>query len=876
MHRISVPMTRCGIMAAAIMLLSAQTVCAVPADPRPKKVQLTDGTWITVTTIGDEYGSVTLADDGREVVADPLTGRFSYINGDTADGNASTAERLRKIQAENKAIRRTNACKIATTGVQRSLVLLIEFSDCRFSSMDDAHDFYNRMLNEEGFSHSNGANGSARDFFISSSAGLFRPEFVVVGPIQLPQTAAYYGSDTPTRDARVGEVLRDACLAIDEEVDFSQFDTDGDGKVDNIYYFYAGYGQADNPSAVNTIWPQSSSLAAMDINVTCDGVTIDGYACNNELVYDGSDEPVPAGIGSFVHEFGHVLGLVDHYDVYDSRTFTVGPWDTMSTGSYNNNSHTPPLYSAFERAELGWLSYTELAQNTDTVTLLADLKDCNKALRVAVEGNDNEFFVMENRQQTGWDAYLPGHGMLVWHIDRDEQAWKDNTVNIDMSHQRVDIVAADGKRTDTTRDGDPFPGTEDVNKAVLNAWDGTVAFDFDAIVEQDATIKFIRSGADCRIAQPATVNIIETADSSISFSWGEVAEAAYYLVTVSEKASEGTKTPVAGFCERRYDAVTAVRTDGLMPLTDYEIGVTAAIGSYRSAETTAQTTTTDTPFEKLRPTETDATDITANAFTGSWRAVSGADNYAVTLSQYVTGEPTELGYDFGTMNDGMPATWNTTSTTYYSVSGYYGNMAPSLRLSTDGDMLEVGYEDCRMERLEFWHRSKNADGLIHIEVLTAEGTWEETASFTPSADGKVVSFQTNGAERARIRYERESGFVVIDDVVAVCRMPERRIVEGYDGKTVGNVLSFRFTNLAPATTYSFGVRALSGDKRSAESPLFTVTTTGTSDGIATPKGGNYASEAAYDLSGRQIREGSGSSSAIIIKAGKKRLAQPQR
>ena len=856
-------------------LLTAQTVYAIPADPRPKKVQMTDGTWITVTTVGDEYGSVTLTGDGKEVTPDPVTGLFSYVDGNATAENGTTAQRLRRMRNANKSVRHTSARKMPTTGVQRSLVLLIEFSDCRFTSVDDPYDFYSRMLNEEGFSHSNGANGSARDFFISSSAGLFQPEFVVAGPVTLPQTAAYYGSDTPTRDAKVGEALRDACLAIDEEVDFSQFDTDGDGIVDNIYYFYAGYGQADNPAAVSTIWPHSSSLTAMGIYVKCDGVTIDSYACNNELVFGSSDVPVPAGIGTFVHEFGHVLGPMDHYDVYDSRTYTVGPWDTMSTGSYNNNSHTPPLYSAFERAELGWLSYVDLAQNTDTVTLLADLKEGNKALRVAVEGNADEFFVIENRQQSGWDAYLPGHGMLVWHIDRDEQAWKDNTVNIDMSHQRVDIVAADGRRTETTRDGDPFPGTANVDKAVLNAWDGTVAFDFDAIAEQDATIKFIRSGADCHLAQPVSINIKETADSCITFSWAEVPEAAYYLVTVRENASEGTKTPVEGFNAQRYDAVTTVKAEGLMPLTGYEIAVTAAIGSYRSAETTAQATTADTPFEKLRPAETAAAEITSDAFTGTWKSVSGADNYAVTLSEHVTSEPKPLGYDFATKDEGMPQTWNTTSTTYYSVNGYYGEAAPSLRFSADGDVLEVGYNDCLVTRIEFWQRSKNGDGVIHIDEMNDEGTWTETASFTPSADGERVGFDTNNAQKVRIRYERESGFVVIDDVTACCRMPELRVVDGYNGRTVGNVLSFRFTGLSPETTYSFGVRALSGEKVSAESLLFSVTTSGGSDGIATPITGNDDNPAAYDLYGRRIRENSGHTPAVIIKAGKKILKQPR-
>lgn len=857
----TLPLGRAGV---GLLLLLPQTAMAVPADPRPKKIRQADGTWITVRMTGDENASMTLADDGRQVVFNPATGCF-----ETAAETGMPVSARRKAIKRGAGQQRIKINNFPTTGSQRSLVLLVEFSDTKFTSVSDPKDYYTRMLNEEGFTWSNGANGSARDFYISSSAGLFAPEFVVVGPITLPQTADYYGSDAPQRDAKVAEALRDACLAADADVDFSRFDSDGDGYVDNIFYFYAGHGQADNPTAVNTIWPHSANLEDAGIALTLDGVKINNYACSNELAFDGSDVPTPTGIGTFVHEFGHVLGLADHYDAYDSRTFTVGPWDTMSTGSYNNGGHTPPLFSAFERAELGWLAYDELSAATDTVSLIPYLGDSNRAYRIGVPGNANEYYILENRQQRGWDEYLPGHGMLVWHIDMDEEAWLKNEVNIQTGHQRVDIVAADDKRNDKTRDADPFPGTAAVTQATLSSWAGDALLSFDCIAEQGGVVKFALADAACRVPQPAGITVTNLADSTFTVAWTDVPAAAIYELTIAELDGKDGRTPVEGFDKLTVSESAPIAVKGLKPLTSYEISVTARMGSYSSAATVKTVQTTEIPFGKLRPEVSGASGVTAEGFTASWTAVRDADNYALTLCRYAeSAEPVGQGYDFADKADGLPALWSSTSSTYYSVPDWYGAAAPSLYMSADGAYLEVAYPESTITELSFWCRSRNADGTIYVDEYR-DGEWTVAATLTPPTEGQRLSATLSGCEKVRIRYARESGYVVIDDVVASCITMQRTPVAGYDGLTAGNVLSYTFAGLAPATTYSLRVTALSGSLRSLDSEEYLVTTASDGSGIAGIETSPATSpDAIYDLSGRRLK-GNSTTRGIYIIRGKK-------
>lgn len=326
-----------------------------------------------------------------------------------------------------------------TVGEGRCLVLLVEFTDRQFSLDKDYH---SRMLNENGFCD-NGATGSAKDYYISQSSGAFIPHFDVVGPIKLSHNTAYYGNDDiMSTDTNVGLMVKDACQLADTEfdVDFSQYDGDGDGKVDMVYIIYAGYGQHAGGGS-NTIWPHKYQLSAYNINLSLDDTAIDTYACSSELF--GNSGVQSSGIGTVCHEFGHVLGLADHYNTMDATDYKLGAYDIMDYGSYNNNGNTPPAYNAFERMTLGWLTPEELCSPVDGVTM-GYLSDTNSAY-ILTTSNENEFYLLENRQQQGWDQFIPAKGLMITHVDYDESVWLRNGVNDDMSHPRFHMIPADNQ-----------------------------------------------------------------------------------------------------------------------------------------------------------------------------------------------------------------------------------------------------------------------------------------------------------------------------------------------------------------------------------------------------------------------------------------------
>lgn len=406
--------------------------------------------------------------------------------------------RLDKVARKNKPAMRKGVGLFddtyPVTGNQKGLVILVEFPDVPFSSTPDAHDYFTRMLNEEGFSD-NGATGSARDYFVHNSDGQYTPDFDVYGPVVLSHEMSYYGKNASEYelDIHAYEIIIEGCELLDDEIDFSQYDRDGDGVIDNVYVYYAGYGEADGGPS-DTIWPHSYNITYCTYkDYTFDGVKLDRYACSNEIdyIFGRTD-----GIGTFVHEFGHVMGLPDLYDTDTYTSFTPGAWSVMDVGSYNNQSRTPPCYSSFEKNALGWIDPIVLDKDGDYT--LEPFPSSGKAYIVKTD-NENEFFLFENRQQEGYDKYIPGHGMLIWHIDYDKRTWTDNSINNDPKHQRVDIIEADNVRNEKSRKGDSFPGTSNVTRY---ASDSRPAF---------LTWKEVSPGIDIE-------NIQESEDGVISFT----------------------------------------------------------------------------------------------------------------------------------------------------------------------------------------------------------------------------------------------------------------------------------------------------------------------------------------------------------------------
>lgn len=445
---------------------------AVPALQRPRVHTQPDGTTLTLTLVGDERAHVWTDSLGRAVTIDSMGwARVAAPSAEqwlAARRDAQDAAQAGRPHLTPRALR-TAADKVE--GQQRGLIVLVDFSDLAFNNTREA---VSRLMNEEGYAD-NGATGSARDYFVAQSMGVFQPTFDVVGPVTLEFPYRYYGGNLDGSDRRASTMIFSAVLKATQTcgVNLADYDSDGDRLVDMVYVIYAGLGEADGGDE-NTIWPHMSNLQgdAQFAYQTIDGLHLGLYACSAEKRGDGSY----SGIGTFCHEYGHCLGLADHYDVTYSGGYGMGYYDVMGSGAYLNNGNTPPAYNAFERMSLGWLTPTDVTAPQD-FTLQA-ISEGNEAVRLTSR-KANEYFLLENRQQQGWDAYLPARGLMITHIDYDEQVWQNNAVNADPDHQRVKLMAADNNWSASTRTGDLYPGLldntsfTDTSTPSSLLWDGT-------------------------------------------------------------------------------------------------------------------------------------------------------------------------------------------------------------------------------------------------------------------------------------------------------------------------------------------------------------------------------------------------------------------
>lgn len=350
----------------------------------------------------------------------------------------------------------------------RGLIILVNFADLAFTEtieeMDSMHNAKNYTRDYEyvyrGNTYQVSSEGSARQYFYDASFGQYNPQFDVIGPVTVSREYAYYGKNNVNTqfDQRPWEMVKEACVIADTllDVDFTQYDNDNDEIVDFVYVIYAGYGEADGGGA-NTIWPHSYQLSAAGAYCRLDGVRIDLYACGNEIDYYTKKH---TGIGTFCHEFSHVLGLPDLYTTEGQTHKTLGEWSILDYGPYNNDGNTPPAYSAYERFFMGWLTPEVIVDSANI--RLEELNSSQRALLISTEdkhnliGNDpksTRFYLLENRQQQGWDTYLPGHGLMLTYVQYNATRWQENTVNNTSRSMGVDLIEADGKTPNSSGTG---------------------------------------------------------------------------------------------------------------------------------------------------------------------------------------------------------------------------------------------------------------------------------------------------------------------------------------------------------------------------------------------------------------------------------------
>lgn len=430
-------------------------------------LSLVDGTEVKAQLVGDEFLHYYVSEDGTKYVQDESTGLYRKMT-DEVTAQRRAAVRRAQAQGRQKRMLRKAQASNAFQGTKKGLVILVQFTDSKFKSGHDLA-LYERIANDENYSGNN-FRGSIKDYFKAQSHGQFELDFDVAGICQLQHPYAYYGkNNSQEEDVKAGQMVAEACLwAHEQGFDFSKYDWNGDGEVDQVFVLYAGHGEASYKDA-NTIWPHMHYLSASDYgkSLSLDGVTVDTYACSSELNGDGNLD----GIGTFCHEFSHCMGFPDLYDTSYAGWFGMGDFDLMCSGSYNGDSKCPAGYSAYEKAECGWLTLkdmTNIEQETSIVGVQPMSAD-GDAYIIKNKGHEDEYYILENRQKTGWDSYLPASGLMITHVDYDADIWDWNMPNTpgeyedekgvtkNNGHQRLTIFRAGNSSSDYGDSSDLYP-----------------------------------------------------------------------------------------------------------------------------------------------------------------------------------------------------------------------------------------------------------------------------------------------------------------------------------------------------------------------------------------------------------------------------------
>lgn len=478
------------LMLASLLGFVALSAQAVPAKKGVwRMVTLADGTQKRVELRGDEFCSYWVDAEGVSYNLDSESKRYVRVDANAlqlrasqlrAKANQDRIERMVKARhmTVKKSLGQTNGSYF---GKKKGLIILVQYKDQKFK-FGHNQKMYNRIANETGYANSLGFVGSVKDYFLAQSNGQFELDFDVVGPYTLNHEYAYYGAPSGnSHDVRPCDMVYDACRLADPDVNFTDYDWDGDGYVEQVYVLFAGLGQAAGGDE-NTIWPHeyklqegnNGSYVSKDNNVV-----VNTYACGPELTLQYT--PVAYrervdGIGTLCHEFSHCLGYPDLYDTGNGGNFGMGEFDLMDAGSYNGESFCTPNYSAYEKWFAGWITPTVLDKPASVKGMQAQDVKYGQAFVVYNDNNKNEYYLIENRQQNVgiWDKQLPASGMMITHVDYDENIWERNNVNTivnysnqygpeyayrDNDHQRLTIFHADNEEGASTKSqaGDLYP-----------------------------------------------------------------------------------------------------------------------------------------------------------------------------------------------------------------------------------------------------------------------------------------------------------------------------------------------------------------------------------------------------------------------------------
>ena len=835
----------------AICLMASCALMAVPADPTPRTLMQPDGTTITVRLVGDEYSYYYRTMDGIPMVR----------NNDgwlvEAPDMPARDEQVRRQARVARSPQAAGYTAFPTTGSPHSLVILVGYKDLPF---EQKRADFDALLNKDGYDY-NGATGSCRDYYSASSFGQFTPYFDVYGPYTLENDMAFYGGQTGGRnDANAGAMVAEACqLAHDAGVDFSKYDTNDDGVLDNVFVYFAGHNQAEGASA-DAIWPHQGSVAARGVKLN--GVLVDSYACTSE--YRGSAGKIRCGIGTFCHEFGHVIGLPDFYDT-NYKYYSVGNWDIMCSGSYNNQGRTPPTFTAYERFYEGWLEPAQL-EAAGNYSLLP-IEASNQAFLIAADKhnmsgqmpNPSEFFLLEYRDGKGWDSGLPGHGLLVWHIDYSSAAWTSNTPNNGIAGlMRMHLEEANGiswpKRSNGEggRASDPYPGTSNITSFAPKLHNGTTlnypVFD---IQEQGGslTFTFISSGLTSLMVSKQELHmstglndnkkIVDWEPQMLTFLGNGLDPEQDVVLSLasgsrngSYKLFAGDKAPAQSSNSWSNTLSLHVNNDSSLLANVWVSFIPASnIKRFICDETEAVTATltaqTSGAFVNValsglaprvsnlsRPVTHEATDITPYSFRISWDEVAGAEVYYINLYSRQPGESTvsQSFEDFNSPDAIRAQGWESSSNLLTRSVKSEGLAA--LQLKDDGDYIVTQSYPVAVSGISYWINAMatDVDTVGYLELEAHDGnTWKKLTetTITRRTKAKTIEHQFDkeaGYTRFRlVFYGKTSNGIAIDEFQATLSEHVTYFFQNDERPVSGSLNTTTLTDLPAGTHFYYQV-----------------------------------------------------------------------
>ncbi|MCQ2335317.1 MAG: M6 family metalloprotease domain-containing protein [Paludibacteraceae bacterium] len=834
-----------SILLSALAITSA---LAVPASREWINYTQPDGSLVRVQICGDEYGHWYQTQAGLTMQRDAQ----GFLR--QTDVTQMQNERLARIREAKQQNARSRAAQVGggqyvpQRGHVHIPVILVNYTDVQFS-MDKPADCFDRLFNTDGGTNPR-ATGSVHDYYMASSDSILSLEYDVYGPYTVSNNRAYYGKDHDNGgiDANIRKLIIEAVqLAYADGMDVSKYDNDFDGKIDNVSVITAGYNQAEGGPA-DAIWPHYSALYNSPM---VGSKYIGGYLVISE--YRGYTGKVQAGIGTYCHEFGHALGLPDLYDTESSSTYTVGSWDIMCSGSYNNNGSTPPTFTAFERFIMGWLEPEQLKRPGNYI--MEPIETSNRAYLIA-DGNFNgralypspdEYFLIENRQKVGWDANtgaLAGTGLMISHITFDLTKFEYNTFNNNRPLGFAIVSAANTVQTQTTP-SDLFPGS-----ANITSW-----------------IPKCNNGVE--LTEQKLLNIMAFEDATVSFHFGESSDEGFHfepstcptLVTTFDgerKDYDTARVVVSGkmISSRTLDIYFS--TTGFMFSPDngqtwvlnqdHFTDQVAADGTYsrellvcyRPTRQNCKATSANLvvmsedkldiaqmmlfgqaprPVYITIPVPKEVSALSSTSFTAAWEDIEDAEGYYVTMYERIEtpSEQVQDFEDFKTADGIVMAEWESNFVRTFTQSKYDGKV--SVQFLETGEYITSEKYPCVPTQISFWlsnnysqYDDKVPGGQFLVEGSVDGDTWQtiEKIAMKRTTKNLIMDYSfdpTTPYVQFRFSYTHEGGHggVLLDCFTASLPATINYFCQGTERETTSAVAIF--SGLQAGHHYYWQVRA---------------------------------------------------------------------